>query len=370
MNWIWQDKDFPNFEYDTSSWINLEKEFYQNSGIIIGKLSHLNSSNLENLKIEILTQEALSTSSIEGEILRRESVQSSIRKHLGLKTDNRKVQANEAGIAEMMVDVYLNFDKPLTHQMLFRWHEMLMNGRRDIDVIGNYRTHPEPMQIVSGSLSAPRVFYEAPPSEQVLGLMQGFVDWYNAQVINQNSSSIIFAGITHLLFEVMHPFEDGNGRIGRALVEKAISQKINAPALNSFARVIESRKKEYYDALQSCNHGLDINKWLSFFTKTLLDSQQYTIKLVNFLIAKSQFFINYNSQLNERQSKVLLRIFEEGIEGFRGGLSANNYQTIAQTSAATATRDLQELLQIKALTKTGELKHTRYFLNLEQPFVN
>jgi Fic family protein len=365
MQWIWQDKNFPNFDYDTSLFTEFEQEFYLNSGIIIGTLSHLEANNLEDLKIEILTQEAVSTSNIEGEILKRESVQSSIRKHLGLKTDNRRVQANEAGISEMMVDVYLNFDKKLSHQTFFLWHEMLMNGRRDIDVIGNYRVHTEPMQIVSGNLSAPRVFYEAPPSKQILELMEGFIDWYNDQISIQNGlPTVILAGIAHLCFEIIHPFEDGNGRLGRALVEKIISQKMNAPALNSFAKVIESRKKEYYNALQSCNHSLNIDKWLHFFAKALLDSQQYTIKLVNFLVAKSKFFIRYNEQLNERQSKVLLRVFEEGIEGFKGGLSAANYKTISGTSSATVTRDLQELVQMNALYKTGELKHTRYFLNL------
>jgi Fic family protein len=365
MQWIWQDKGFPKFEFDDSLLFNFEKEFYQNTGIIIGTLTHLDKENIENLQIEILTQEAVSTSNIEGEILKRESVQSSIRKRLGLKTDNRKVQANEAGVAEMMVDVYLHFDKPLTHDTLFEWHKMLMNGRRDIEVIGNYRTHTEPMQIVSGNLSAPKIFYEAPPSEQVAELMQGFVDWYNIQTAKHGFSTLISAGIAHLYFEIIHPFEDGNGRIGRALVEKLISQQMQAPALNSFAKVIDSHKKAYYDALQSANHSLNIDKWLAFFCKTLLDSQQYTIQLVKFLIAKSKFFIKYDQQLNERQTKVLLRIFEEGIEGFQGGLSANNYKTISGTSTATTTRDLQELVQMNALSKTGELKHTRYFLNLD-----
>ena len=135
---------------------------------------------------------------------------------------------------------------------------------------------------------------------------------------------------------------------------------MNSPALNSFAEVIESRKKEYYDAPQSSNHGLNI----LFFSKIILDAQQYTIKLINFLVAKSKFFIKFNGQLNVRQTKVLLRVFEEGIEGFKGGLSAANYQAISGTSSATATRDLQELVQIQALIKTGELKHTRYFLNV------
>lgn len=366
MQWIWQLKDWYNLEYNSVDLIDFENDFHRNTGIIYGITSHLESSNLENLKIEILTQEALSTSSIEGEILKRESVQSSIRKHLGLKTDHRKVQPNEAGIAEMMVDIYQHYDKPLTNEILFLWHKMLMNGRRDIEVIGNYRQHSEPMQIISGNLSAPKIFYEAPPSEQVNSEMERFIIWYNRQITQPNEISVLaFAGMVHLYFEVIHPFEDGNGRIGRALVEKAISQRIKIPSLNSLAKIIEVNKKAYYEALQSCNHSNNVNKFLIFFAKMILQSQQYTIKMVNFLLAKSKFFIKYKT-LNERQIKVILRVFEEGIEGFKGGLSASNYKTITSASPATVTRDLQELVNVRALIKTGELKSTRYFLNLKE----
>ena len=178
----------------------------------------------------------------------------------------------------MMMDVCINFDKILSHNTLFGWHEMLMNGRRDIETIGNYQTHTEPIQIVSGNLSSPKVFYEAPPSEQVSEQMENFIVWYEVEISKKNiDSTLILAGIVHLLFEIIHPFEDGNGRIGRAMVEKVISQKMNSPALNSFAKIIDSRKKEYYDALQSINYGLNIEKWLMFFSKTMLDAQLYTI---------------------------------------------------------------------------------------------
>lgn len=363
MSWVWKHKNWPNFEYDATALLEYEKIFYTNTGIILGVFSHLASNNVEHLKIDILTQEALSTSNIEGEILQRASVQSSIRKHLGLKTDNIKIPANAAGIAEMMTDVYLNFDTPLTNETFFNWHSMLMNGRRDIETIGDYRKHEDAMQIVSGNLSAPSVFYEAPPSKQVNAEMQKLIEWCNNNF--SDISIVALAGIAHLYFEIIHPFEDGNGRLGRALIEKLISQKMKTPVLNSFAKVIDQNKRAYYDALQSCNHSLDINEWLQFFSKTLLESQQYTIRMVNFIVAKTKFFAKYKMALNARQEKVLLRVFEEGLEGFKGGLSAANYKTISFASSATVTRDLQELVSINALTKTGELKRTRYFLNLE-----
>ncbi len=365
MQWIWQLKDWSHFDYDASFLSEFEKEFYKNAGIIIGSINHLKADNVEQIRIEILTQEAVSTSSIEGEILQRESVQSSIRKHLGLKTDNRKIQPNEAGVSEMMVNVLLNYEKPLTHETLYTWHAMLMNGKRDIDNIGNYRSHTEPMQIVSGSISNPKVFYEAPPSSEVHSEMENFITWYNTQCADSNFSAIVLAGIAHLYFEVIHPFEDGNGRIGRALVEHAISQKLKTPALLSFSKIIEQRKKEYYTALQSCNHSLNVNKWLIFFSSIVLESQKHTIKTVDFLVAKTKFFLKHNDNLNARQTKVLLRIFEEGLDGFKGGLSAANYISISGTSNATATRDLHDLVIQKVLIKSGELKGSRYMLNLE-----
>ena len=365
MQWIWQHKKWPNFEYDLSLFLQYDKEFYKNAGNVIGVLSHLPSENVQLLQIEILTQEAISTSSIEGEILQRASVQSSIRKHLGLKTEKIKIPANEAGIAEMMSNVYTDFDKPLSHATLFLWHKMLMNGRRDIEHIGNYRMHTDPMQIVSGNLSAPKLFYEAPPSSDVITQMEIFVEWYNNQILNDELPIVVAAGIAHLYFEIIHPFEDGNGRIGRALIEKMISQKMKTPALNSFAKIIEANKKEYYNALQSCNNNLNISEWLIFFSKMLLQSQKYTISMVDFIIFKSKFLLKYENVINSRQTKVLLRIFEEGMEGFKGGLSAANYKTITSASAATATRDLQELVAFKVLDKKGELKYSRYYLNFK-----
>jgi Fic family protein len=365
MQWIWQHKNWPNFEYDPGKLNDFEIEFQLNSGKIIGAIQHLEENNKETLKIEILAQEAISTSSIEGEILNRDSVQSSIRRHLGLKTDYRKVQPNEAGISEMMVDLYLNFDQPLSHYVLFEWHKMLMNGRRDIEAIGDYRAHLEPMQIVSGNLDAPRVYYEAPPSASIPAEMDRFLDWYTTNLLDrQNMPTLVFAGITHLYFEMIHPFEDGNGRIGRALVEKAISQRLKAPALNSFAKVIDGNKKAYYQAIQGCNNRIHIDAYLAYFANLTLQSQDYSIRMVYFLIEKTKFFAKHQQFLNERQEKVLLRVFDAGIEGFKGGLSASNYKTISGASPATVTRDLQDLVQIGALNKTGELKSTRYSLNL------
>lgn len=365
MQWIWEHHNWPKFEYNSSELQSFEREFYQNSGKIMGAVQHLTAQTQEMLRIDLLCQEAVATSHIEGEVLDRLSVQSSIRKHLGLKTDYRKTQANAEGVSEMMVDLYINFSAPLSHELLHDWHKMLMNGRRDVEVIGHYRQHEEPMQIVSGNYAAPKLFYEAPPSERVFDEMEGFINWYRTELDNKDLLTLAFAGIVHLYFEIIHPFEDGNGRIGRALAEKAISQRLNFAALNSFTKVIGNHKKEYYSAIQACNHSLSIDLYLQYFAKLALEAQNYTLKTVEFLINKAKFFDKFQNQFNQRQEKVLLRVFEAGIEGFKGGLSANNYQAIAKTSPATTTRDLQELVALSALIKQGQLRHSRYFLNLE-----
>jgi Fic family protein len=230
------------------------------------------------------------------------------------------------------------------------------------------------MQGVSGRLDLPKVHFEAPPSKTVHAEMEKFVSWFN-QVHQKNKQKnkqqnilpLAKAGIAHLYFVSIHPFEDGNGRIGRAIAEKSIAQSTLRPSLISLSSAIDANKKDYYSLLEKSNTTLEITDWLVFFAKTILDAQEHTLKRIDFLIEKTKFFDRYSKQLNERQLKVIKRLFDAGHEGFLGGLSANNYQTIANASASTATRDLQDLMEKQILLKTGVLKGTRYFLKIE-PF--
>jgi Fic family protein len=172
------------------------------------------------------------------------------------------------------------------------------------------------------------------------------------------------AGIAHLYFVSIHPFEDGNGRIGRALAEKSLAQNLGQPSLIALAYTIERKRKEYYAALERNNKSAQITDWLTWSADTTLEAQQNTIGRVDFYIAKARFHQRLGGKMNERQAKVIARMFREGIDGFRGGLSAENYIAISRTSRATATRDLQDLVEKGALTRTGELRHTRYHLEL------
>jgi len=360
MRWNWQHKDWPNFIYPDDEFRGYESDFRHKAGVMSGSLKHINDEDQEVLRVILVSDEALKTSEIEGELLNRDSLQSSVRKHFGLKTDHRNVPAAEQGISEMLVDLYKHYQRPLIHEQLFEWHRMLTNGRKDLKQIGAYRTHDEPMQIVSGRLYDPEVHYEAPPSAQVSQEMEHFVAWFNQA--EKGLPALLRSGIAHIYFESIHPFEDGNGRIGRAISEKALSQSLGRPTLIAIATMIEKRRKAYYKALQSGSKDLDISEWLHYFCDMVVSAQDYTQSKIDFLINKGKFYQQFADQLNPRQAKVIERLFREGVEGFDGGLSAENYISITGAARATVTRDLQALVEMGALTRKGERKHTRYYL--------
>ncbi len=368
--WNWMLKGWPKFSYDAEALEELEYKFSENSGTVIGVLKHIQEESKDNFLVEVLSDEAVKTSEIEGEYLNRDSVQSSIKRNLGLAVEKRKIPPAEYGISEMMVDLYLNYNKTLNHEQLFLWNKMITNGRRDLTDIGCYRTHDDPMQIVSGRFDIQKVHFEAPPSKIVQVEMAKFVSWFNTVHRSEVKSKVLplaKAGIAHLYFVSVHPFEDGNGRIGRAISEKSLAQSVSRPSLISLSSIIEANKKDYYTMLEKSNTTLEITDWLLYFGNTILKAQEHTLKRIDFLVEKIKFFDRYSAQLNERQLKVVKRLFDAGYEGFKGGLSASNYMIITKASASTATRDLQDLIDKRILFKTGVLKSTRYFLNVE-PF--
>ena len=361
MPWNWEREDWPNFTYDAEALAELENRFLRESGIFLGAFKHLDQGERLTITTHLISEEALKTSEIEGEYLDRESLQSSIRKQFGLQPQTGKIAPSEQGVAEMMVDLYRNFDSPIEHETLFRWHSMLLGGRKMVQEVGRYRSESGAMQIVSGSVQRPKIHFEAPPSSMLPNEMARFVQWFRET--SKRLPALTRSGIAHAYFVSIHPFEDGNGRIGRALSEKALAEALGQPTLIALAQTIEKCKKAYYAALQSINETNEITSWLLYFAHTVLDAQEASLSQVEFAIAKAKFFDQLGPQLNERQSKVIRKLFDAGPEGFTGGLSAENYIAITKTSRATATRDLADLLKKNALTKTGQLKHTRYSLN-------
>ena len=366
MNWNWQKPDWPNFRWDRARLETAEKQFLVGGGMFVGTVRHIEKEERDQLTVEAMSTEAVTTSEIEGEILDRASVQSSLRKQLGIATDERRVRPAERGIAEMMVDLYRSFAEPLSEEMLFRWHRMVMSGSRNLRDVGRYRTGAEPMQVVSGSVQEPRIHFEAPPSSRVPSEMKRFIVWFiqTAPGGEKALPALTRAGIAHLYFESIHPFEDGNGRIGRAIAEKSLAQGLGQPTLTALAATILARRKGYYDALEAANKENEITRWLMWFAGVAIEAQRRTIALVEFLIDKTKLLDLLKGQLNERQEKALLRMFREGPEGFKGGLSAGKYSTITGASPATTTRDLADLVEKGALVREGERRYARYRLSV------
>ncbi len=238
MPWNWQQPDWPHFSWDKALLQKAEEEFLRGGGVISGALKHLPEIDQEQLAVEAMSTEALTTSEIEGEILDRASVQSSLRKQLGLATDRRNVRPAEQGIAEMIISLCRSFHAPLSEETLFTWHAQVTKGRHDLRNIGRYRKGDEPMQVVSGAIYSPTVHFEAPPSTRVTREMTAFIKWFNrtAPAGPDPLPALTRAGIAHLYFESIHPFEDGNGRIGRAISEKALAQGSGHATLTALAR--------------------------------------------------------------------------------------------------------------------------------------
>lgn len=362
MQWNWQQPDWPRFSWARARMAKAEEHFLVGGGVIIGAVSHLEGESRDLLVVQAMSEEAVTTSQIEGELLDRDSVQSSVRRQLGLSADARRVSPSEQGVVEMMVDLYREFEKPLDENILYSWHRMLMSGRGDVRSVGRYRSHDEPMQVISGRVFEPTVHFEAPPSSDVPREMAGFLDWFARTGPSgaEPLPALTRAGIAHLYFESIHPFEDGNGRIGRAISEKALAQGLGRPALTALAKTILLRQHSYYENLEASNKSNEISRWLAWFAGIALEAQQQTHAQVEFLVGKAKLLDRLRSELNSRQEKVLLRVLSEGPEGFKGGLSAGNYMRIANTSPATAGRDLANLVQKGALRRTGEKRYARY----------
>lgn len=366
MTWNWQQPDWPQFRYDRHRLEAWEARLLHESGVVFGAFRHLGGSEQAWLTVELISNEALQTSAIEGEYLDRDSLQSSIRRHFGLDAGSARSKPAEQGIADMLVDLYRSYREPLSDAVLFDWHARLMAGRHNLQDVGRYRGDPEPMQVVSGRLDAPTVHFEAPPAERVPQEMARFLAWFNntAPAGPAPLPLLARAGMAHLYFVCIHPFEDGNGRIGRAIAEKALAQGLGQPTLTALAHTIERQRKAYYAALEAANRSNEITGWLAYFAETVLAAQGNTQRRIEWLIEKAKLFSRLAGRLNARQEKALQRLFQAGPEGFIGGLSAEKYINLTRASRATATRDLQDLVALGALTRIGERKHTRYFLNV------
>lgn len=369
MAYNWQQKDWPHFSFTLDEVEDVLLAFSEKTGRVSGILESLPAQTKLETIVDIILTEAIKTSAIEGEYPNRKDVLSSIRKNLGLHNDSAFIKdKSAAGLGELMIDVRDSFNEPLTENKLFAWHKMLLGTNNRI-AAGVWRTHDEPMQVVSGALGKEKIHFEAPPSAAVASEMEAFINWFNNTAPGRKDEirkAPVRAAIAHLYFESIHPFEDGNGRIGRAIAEKAISQTIGRPVLLSLSRTIEANKNNYYSSLEQAQQSNEITGWIKYFVSTSLAAQVEAESQVEFTLAKTKFFDQFIGQLNDRQLTVVKRMLEEGPGGFDGGMNARKYIGLTKTSKATATRDMQQLLEIGVFIPFGESggRSTSYKINI------
>lgn len=379
MKWVWQQADWPNFRYTPLLSADRELEFLMRSERLAGSVDALPTGHHDDVIIDLMLSEAIKTSAIEGERLDRQSVRSSLLALITSDTLPPNADQKTVGAASLLVDVRKNWQSPLTHELLGRWQSMAVPEQRYSTLLrGAYRNDPSAMQIVSGHYGREKVHYEAPPSAQVPGEMEQFLAWYNQQIRPVNDKSPTYhrvlggiskAGIAHLWFEIIHPFDDGNGRVGRAIADHALSQFLGYPTTACLSTAIESNKKAYYLQLEKASRGdLDVNEWLDYFADQVIMAQQIAKEEVDFVLAKTRFYESFGSLMNDRQARLVARVFAEGRAGFSGGITTKKYETITKSSNRTASRDLSDLVQkgiIVALPGGG--RTSRYALIVQSP---
>lgn len=360
----WQLSNWPEFEFNSEAIDNIVLEFASETGELKGILDTISSDVKQDAVLQFMIDEAVKTSAIEGEYYSRQDVMSSIKNRLGFGDGTQIRDLNARGVAELMVEVREQFSTPLTEELIQNWHAILFARSRFIKS-GVYRSGVEPMVIVSGGHGKEVIHFEAPPSNRVPAEMEQFVAWYNNYIIalGDMKSALIKTAIAHLYFESIHPFEDGNGRIGRAIADKCLLESLGRVLVLSLSTAIEENTNIYYDALKSAQQSLEVTDWIVYFSKTILSTQKNAKKLIHFTLNKAKFLDQHRERLNARQLKAVLKMLDQGIEGFEGGMTAKKYMAINKISKATATRDLQDL-SAKGIFKTiGGGRSVRYELD-------
>jgi Fic family protein len=373
MRWIWQQPNWPDFRYEKGALEDRELEFRINSERLAGRFEALPTASQEDATIDLMLSEAIKTSAIEGEDLDRDSVRSSLLSLITSDVLPDNSDQKSAGAASLLVDVRRNWQTSLTHDLLGNWQSMAVPEQRYTSILrGVYRNDPSPMQIVSGPYGQEKVHYEAPPATLVPDEMARLIDWYNqTSFLNEGKKmpGIARAGIAHLWFEVIHPFDDGNGRVGRAIADHALSQSLGYPTTACLATAIEGDKKSYYLQLEKASRGnLDVNAWLDYFADKVIKAQEIAREEVDFVLAKVRFYEAYGDQLNDRQARMVSRVFAEGRKGFEGGITTKKYEAITKCPNRTASRDLSDLVAKRIIIPLpGGGRTTRYELTVVEP---
>lgn len=383
--YIWQHPSWPNLVFDAEALAHDLNQAHLQQGRLLGLLDAIGMTGVQEITRELWVREAIATAAIEGEKLDLAAVRSSVAHRLGMAdaaTGDRQVD----GLVEVMQDATDGFESVLDSDRLCRWQSALFpggtSGLRRI-AVGRWRDHADPMQIVSGGQGKEVVHYTAPPSSRVADEMGPYLAWFEAtrppkhtdagaSSQAQAQNGIARAAMAHLWFESIHPFEDGNGRLGRAIVDIALAQDVASPTRwFGMSRQLLAVRGAYYDALNLAQSGgLDVTPWVRWFVAAFTQGCISSQAVVRQALDKAAFRLRAASfSLNERQTKVLMRLLEAGSGelsgGLLGGMTAEKYSKITGASKATATRDLSELLRHGLLRVEGAGKATRYAVNVD-----
>jgi Fic family protein len=366
--WIWQHNAYPHFTYDRETLDPLMQKITLEQGKLIAYLSVMDEHNIKQTQLSAMENEIMSSCAIEGEMLNRESVRSSIQEKLGLKEDaHYRTKNKEDNYVDILIDANTNYEEELSLEKIFAWHHAMFEKSNHLHKINIATFRGDGvMQIVSGAIGREKVYYEAPPRDRLESDMDAFIAWYN-----NTPASLLKAAITHLWFVIIHPLDDGNGRISRAITDMVLSQieSSHISKLYTMSKSINDDRKAYYTALEQTtgyirqDNPMDITLWCIWFFETLYKALLEAQQSLTYIVDKTKFWDRHKeSQLNARQTKVINKILDMGRENFLGGLSRKKYTTIADTTTATASRDIAELIEKKCIKQVEgtTAKNTRY----------
>ncbi len=366
--WIWQRPNWPIFFWDDAALSTSLSRARRAQGELAG-VARLLDSNLDlSAQLEVLTLEGLMTSAIEGEKLNPDSLRSSLARRLGLPTAGLPPASRAVeGLAEVLLDATQRYDQPLSLKRLNAWQAALFpTGRSGLSKIrvGILRGEA-PMQIVSGPIGRKRVQYEAPPRARLERDMRALLKWFNDPPADLDG--LLRAGVAHAWFEILHPYEDGNGRVGRALLDMALAtDERRMVRLYSMSARFMDQRDAYYASLERTSSGdLDITPWLVWFLEQVEAAIRSSESLVAVIVQKARFWMRHSQdEFNERQLKALNRMLDAEPGGFVGGMTNKKYSNLTKTSPATAQRDLADLVRTGCLSLVGSGRGARYEIKL------
>jgi Fic family protein len=366
--WIWQQPDWPQFHWQADALASSLRACQQAQGRLLGMTGAIAGDAQAQGELDTLLQNIITSSAIEGETLNVASVRSSLARRLGVAADEgARITPRSEGLAELMLDATQRYDVPLDKSRLLEWHAWLFPQQDTLLThtirVGSLRGD-EPMQVVSGRIDRPTVHFQAPPREGLEAQLDAFLDWFNRSRGDATLDPLLRAGMAHFWFVTLHPFDDGNGRLTRAITDLALAQaEHHAIRFHTMSASILADRVGYYRVLESSQKaGLDITEWLHWFLTTLLNSLQEALQRIDRVLAKARFWQQHQHHgLLAEQIKVLNRLLDGGERGFEHGISAAKYQAVAKVSKATATRHLADLLDKGCIERLpGGGRSTRY----------